>query len=179
MRRHFIRIGDKTTVGGTVNQGEESFKHHGIALAYQGAEVYCTACKSVGKIVNTPPYRPMLLRGKQVALENDICACKCNPAPRLLSSQNTAFMSFDSDESARTGFLPDRKFPSNASGQSCAIRFDDCFKIFDASTNRPLAHTEYAILRADGDIEHGVTNGDGHTHLLSSTAESEDVHIYV
>jgi uncharacterized Zn-binding protein involved in type VI secretion len=176
MKRYYIRVGDKTTAGGVVTQGEEHFRYRGVAVAYQGAEVYCHTCKSVGRIVNIPPYRPMLIMGKQIALEYDICACKCDPAPHLIASQNTGSMSFESRELAQTG-LPSAE--SLLSTAPSSIDFDDRFKLFDASANRPLADMEYAILRANGEIEHGITDGGGHTHLLSSTIESEDVHIYV
>ncbi|WP_423370235.1 PAAR domain-containing protein [Burkholderia sp. LMG 32019] len=175
MRRHFIRIDDKTTAGGTVIQGENSFKHHGKAVAYDGAEIYCNACKSVGRIANVQPYRTMLLMGKQIALENDICICKCAPPPRLIASQSTGSMSFEGHELAQLGFRADQNLTSPI-GSAC---FDDRFKLFNATSGMPLINTEYAILRANGKIEHGVTDGDGHTHLLSSTVDSEDVHIYI
>ncbi|AXF13734.1 PAAR domain-containing protein [Paraburkholderia caledonica] len=107
MRRYFIVLGDKTTAGGVVIQGEESCRNHGKPLAYHGAQIYCHACKTTGYICNVPPYRPMVLMGKQAALENDICICKCSPAPRLIASQNNASMSFESGELAAMGFRPD------------------------------------------------------------------------
>ncbi|WP_175686945.1 PAAR domain-containing protein [Burkholderia anthina] len=175
MKRYFIRIGDKTTTGGTVTQGEDFFKHDGKAVAYEGAEVYCNACASVGRIANVPPFHTMLLVGKQVALENDICICNCDPPPRLIASQSTGSMSFEHHEPVHHAFHIDGN-PLATSSESSS--FDDRFKLFDEATGKPLANTEYAILRANGDIEHGVTDRSGRTHLLSSTANSEVVHIY-
>lgn len=176
MKRYFIRIGDKTTAGGTVTQGANFFRHNGKAVAYEGAEVYCDACASAGRIANVQPFRPMLLRGKQVALENDICICKCDPPPRLIASQSTGSMSFKLHELAQYGLHVDGDpFATLIEPSS----FDDRFKLFDEATGKPLANMEYVILRANGDIEHGVTDRSGHTHLLSSTANSEIVHIYV
>ncbi|WP_236596867.1 DUF2345 domain-containing protein, partial [Paraburkholderia hiiakae] len=58
-------------------------------------------------------------------------------------------------------------------------RFDDRFRLLDAVTGTPLQNIEYAIVRADGTVEHRVTDNDGHTHLLSQTAQSENIRIYI
>lgn len=58
-------------------------------------------------------------------------------------------------------------------------RFDDCFRLLDKATGAPLRNVEYAIARVDGSIEHGVTDDEGRTHILSQTAQSENVKIYV
>ncbi|WP_157661724.1 DUF2345 domain-containing protein, partial [Burkholderia ubonensis] len=56
--------------------------------------------------------------------------------------------------------------------------FDDRYKLIDHQTKIPLSRHEYAIARADGSVEHGVTDDDGRTHLLSQTVKSESVKIY-
>ncbi|KAF1034906.1 MAG: hypothetical protein GAK33_05129 [Burkholderia lata] len=176
MKRYFVRIGDQTTAGGTVEQGEDSYTHDGKAVAYAGANINCPACGTIGKIENIPPHHTMLLMGKQIALDSDICVCKCTPPPRLLASQNTAFMSFEGIEPAQVELRSD-EWALNTTTQSG--RFDDQFKLFDAGTGMPLANKEYAILRTNGSVEHGTTDRNGCTHLLSSTTESETVHIYI
>lgn len=176
MRRYLIRMGDKTAAGGVVIQADERMKHHGVAVSYHGAKIYCHACKSVGHIRNVLPYRPMSIMGKQVALDNDICICKCNPLPRLITSQNTASMSFDGEELRRMGF---DAFGRPLVNPESEVGFDDKFQLLDAGTGKPLSSTEYAIERANGEIEHGVTDINGRTHLLSTTAQSESVHIYI
>ncbi|WP_236596738.1 DUF2345 domain-containing protein, partial [Paraburkholderia hiiakae] len=57
--------------------------------------------------------------------------------------------------------------------------FDDRFRLLDALTRAPLQNAEYAIVRADRSVEHGITDDGGHTHLLSQTAKSENIKIYV
>jgi uncharacterized Zn-binding protein involved in type VI secretion len=143
MRRYFIVIGDKTTNGGTVLEGEDRARNHGKPLSYHGARVYCPECKSEGRIVGDGPYRPMRLHGKQVALENDLCICKCSPPPRLIRSQTNASMSFDGDELARMGYaanggrLPEQQHSraryiafrlrevGSLEGLDCVAHFDD------------------------------------------------------
>ena len=105
MRQHFIREGDKTTAGGVVLEG---LAHHVIyerAAAFHGARISCPACKSIGKISCVGPRRPFgLSNGQQIAMENDLCICKCGTPPKLIGSQVFSGMDFDSDELQRMGF---------------------------------------------------------------------------
>jgi type VI secretion system secreted protein VgrG len=57
-------------------------------------------------------------------------------------------------------------------------RFDDRFRLLDKDTGAPLRNLEYAIVRIDGRVEHGVTDEEGKTHILSQTAHSEGITIY-
>ncbi|WP_157647337.1 DUF2345 domain-containing protein, partial [Burkholderia ubonensis] len=56
--------------------------------------------------------------------------------------------------------------------------FDDRYRLVDRQTSQPLKRHEYAIVRADGSVEHGVTDDEGRTHLLSQTVKAESVKIY-
>lgn len=126
MRRYFIVVGDTTTRGGVVLEGEGRTTNHGKALSYHGARVYCPACKSEGHIVGEGPSRPMLLRGKQVALEDDLCMCNCSPPPRLIRSQTNAFMSFGGHELTRSGYAPDgRRLSEEARTRYIAFKLKD------------------------------------------------------
>lgn len=176
MKRYFIRVGDKTTADGIVTQGEDNFKHHGVSVSYHGAAIYCHGCKTVGHICSVPPYRPFSILGKQVALDNDICICKCSPPPRLIASQNTAFMSFDGEELSKMGFSSNGMALQKTSEPPA---FDDRFQLLDAETGEPLVGFEYAIERANGEVEHGVTDSDGNTHLLSATEHAESINFYI
>ncbi|WP_174769867.1 PAAR domain-containing protein [Paraburkholderia hayleyella] len=176
MRRYLIVLGDKTTAGGVVIQAEESHRNHGKPLAYHGAQIYCHACKTTGHIYNVPPYRPMELMGKQVALENDICICKCNPPPRLIASQHNASMSFESGELAAMGLH------SNGSAiakEERATRgaFDERFVLKDGRGNR-LADTHYTIRLPSGELKHGATDSQGYT-LRYQTDSAGNIAIYL
>lgn len=161
MRRYFIRVGDKTTAGGEVIQGEERTKHHGAALSYEGAEIYCHTCKSVGHISKVLPYRSMSLFGKQIALENDICNCKCSPPPRLIASQNTGSMSFDGEELKKMGFGSAATFGRAMS----ATDFDEQLR-FTSPEGIPLARVRYQITLEDGSIQSGITDESGRTERI-------------
>ncbi|AXF23239.1 PAAR domain-containing protein [Burkholderia pyrrocinia] len=79
---------DQTTANGVVLDGLDDMDLDGRKVSYLGARLQCPACNSIGRIEADAP-RPLDsdLGGKQHALENDLCRCKCNPPPRLRASQ--------------------------------------------------------------------------------------------
>ena len=56
--------------------------------------------------------------------------------------------------------------------------FDERFVLVDES-GIPFAFTAYAVERETGKIEHGVSDAQGHTHVLVQTQSAERVKIYV
>ncbi|MBY4712645.1 MULTISPECIES: PAAR domain-containing protein [Burkholderia cepacia complex] len=86
MKRYLLKKGDKSSNGGVVIEGVENCTHHGTALTYVGAQVYCHGCKSVGHIAPKGPRWPDLMHGKQQALDGDICVCKCQPSPVMIAA---------------------------------------------------------------------------------------------
>ncbi|PMS17509.1 PAAR domain-containing protein [Trinickia dabaoshanensis] len=87
MKRRFIRKGDTTDRNGVVIDGVAQSMFQGEPLAYLGASVQCPACGMQGVIISDGSPRTMTVMGKQVALENDLCQCKCDPLPKLIASQ--------------------------------------------------------------------------------------------
>lgn len=172
MRRNFIVLGDKTTADGVVLQGEERSQHHGKPLAYEGAAVSCHACKSTGHIQCVEPLHPMKLFGKQVALENDLCICQCNPPPKLVATQQAGYMAFDTAALAKASLEA-----TQISGNPAEL-FDDHYALYGKS-GASLAGVRYAIVRENGSTERGTTDAKGHTHLLSTTAQAEHIQVYV
>lgn len=165
-------VGDKTTADGVVTQGEAASTAGGKPLAYHEGKVSCRACKSEGYIRNVGPYRPMTLMGKQVALENDLCICKCNPPPKLVASQKNAFMDFDSAELATMGYTPQGRYIGDAS-------YDQHFLLKDERTGRPLRDTPYKIITDDGDEIEGRTDESGHTEkVYADSAVNATIHVF-
>ncbi|MFM0258052.1 PAAR domain-containing protein [Paraburkholderia sediminicola] len=93
MARRIILKGDKTDRNGEVLEGVATSMFEGRPIAYHGAPVFCHTCNTQGVIVGDGPSLPMTFMGKQLALENDICKCKCEPPPRLVASQHQASIS--------------------------------------------------------------------------------------
>ena len=87
MSRRFILKDDKTTHNGVVLDGIVGSSFDGRPLAYLGAPVSCHTCNMQGVIVSDGSPHTMSVMGKQVALENDLCQCKCEPLPKLVASQ--------------------------------------------------------------------------------------------
>jgi uncharacterized Zn-binding protein involved in type VI secretion len=92
-RRYDIVKGDLTTAGGIVEHGDGTDMLGDREQAYEDDPVSCPACNSMGRIVCVGPRQSMTRPGgREVALSDDLCVCRCNPSPRLLASQNTSYM---------------------------------------------------------------------------------------
>jgi uncharacterized Zn-binding protein involved in type VI secretion len=171
------------TAGGTVVSASSLGTINGVRIALEGDQVACPACKSTGRIFCEGERLPETWNGKRVALENDLCVCKCSPLPRLIPAQTVRYQIVDRDGSMSTDSAQDSAvaavdgFASGASPQKPA--FNERFTLVDEASSKVLSDVEYAIVRANGAIEHGRTDASGHTHLLTSTAVSEKVEIHV
>lgn len=107
MKRCYLRKGDRSTVGGIVVEGMSDSICDGVELTFVGAKINCPACNSVGTIVACGPRLPDNWMGCKLALENDLCACKCYPQPLMKASQTAMFESFEANELASMGFTQD------------------------------------------------------------------------
>jgi len=161
MRRYYLKKGDKSSAGGVVLEGEETCTHYGTAMTYHGAKVWCPACKTTGVICNVPPYRPDTIMGKQTALDNDLCICKCSPPPRLIASQNTDSVSFGTDELAAMRGGADGR-PTSRQPISDLNVFDERFTLTDKS-GTPLPDMYYTVKLPSGELKHGTTDSQGRT----------------
>ncbi|UIF87522.1 PAAR domain-containing protein [Cupriavidus sp. UYPR2.512] len=93
VRRYDIRKGDSTTAGGIVTGGEGSDLLGGREQAYESDPVWCPVCKTVGQIVCVGPRMAMTgPDGREAALSDDLCVCRCKPGPLLLASQHVSYM---------------------------------------------------------------------------------------
>lgn len=125
--------------------------------------------------------------GKGVALAGMKTAC----GAVLIASQFTDIVEYGGGAAAAGGSnrKPSTVATNNAMRQGVddvsarsetgTFQYDDRFVLVDESSGKPLAHTEYAIRRASGAVEHGTTDVEGHTHLLSATFDAEVIDIYV
>lgn len=71
--RGVIRLGDKTSHGGTVISASPDLKALGKCVAVEGNLVMCPKCRGVFPIQTSKSDRKH--KGKQVAYEGDISAC--------------------------------------------------------------------------------------------------------
>lgn len=122
---------------------------------------YCPTCK--GQFAIRPDGKGARHQGRAYAYHGDLTAC----GAYLITSLT--------DESF--GGHPTHQHSSrNSSERAFEDRF--FFLLLDEHTEEPFAFTEYAIERADGRIEFGITSGSGEPHLLSATAAKETIKVY-
>ncbi|WP_306391214.1 DUF4214 domain-containing protein [Telluria beijingensis] len=95
MKRHQILLGAITTTGGTVVTATSHTSLNGVRYALEGDMIDCPACAGKGTIQCAGPRMIVTCDGKYYALEDDLCACQCQPPPRLIASQ--AFCSQHAD----------------------------------------------------------------------------------
>jgi type VI secretion system secreted protein VgrG len=74
-------------------------------------------------------------------------------------------------EGPGSGSLPGEALPDDR------VKFlDEAFVLKDADTGAPMANIPYRITRSDGSIEHGITDDQGHTHIVLG-ADTEALNI--
>lgn len=181
MRRYTITLGARTSTGGRVVSASSSGYINGVAIALEGDLVACPACKANGKILCVGPRIPETSDGKLVALENDLCTCRCNPPPKLIPIQTMRSQVLkDTGRALSNSHDPATYAPYPMPKRVAKERsFNDRFVLLDEDTGRPLTNKEYAVVRANGKLEFGTSDDSGLTHLLSTTADAELVEIYV
>ncbi|MBR8179882.1 PAAR domain-containing protein [Burkholderia ambifaria] len=102
MKRNYLLVGDHSSTGGT--DGIPTTECLGREMTYVGAKFVCPACKQMGIIVANGPRWPGSMMGVQPALEGDQVACRCSPLPTMLASQESMFVSFESEAWSSMGF---------------------------------------------------------------------------
>lgn len=167
MQRSYLKVGDKSSAGGTVIEGIPGATYDGVELTFLGAKVQCPACKSTGVIAARGPRWPGSMMGKDRALENDICACKCSPPPTMIASQTVMFESFEGDALASMGFAANGDLI-----QHVASSYDQHFRIIN-SDGEPVEGLPYLLNSADGTTLKGTTSANGATDLMSADAMHE------
>ncbi|WP_423380804.1 PAAR domain-containing protein [Burkholderia sp. LMG 32019] len=173
MQRNFLKVGDKSTAGGTAVEGVPSWTHHGTELTFVGAQVICPVCNTTGHIVPKGPRWPWNMMGKDVALEGDLCACRCYPPPTMLSSQSTMFQSFEGHHVTDQGFTSSR-LPLTPGPLS---RFDERVRVLDGN-GRPLSGVPFRIETEAGVIHKGLTDADGYCPRVYTT-DSQNLDIAI
>ncbi|MFM0737753.1 PAAR domain-containing protein [Paraburkholderia xenovorans] len=163
--RGWIREGDHAACGATVTEGDPTFSSHGQHLAFDGAVMSCPKrCHVVAGAHNAT-----LPSGQRKVVHGDTTSAGCP----LISTLNDTHGIGAEGTGAAPAFLQD------AEGKWQPGQFDDRYVLCGVGSGSPLANTAYAIERQSGALEHGVTDAQGRTHLLTQTLEREPVRIYV
>lgn len=168
----FIVVGDKTSHGGAVVSGTNFSSTGGQLIARKGDQVHCPQCKKMTTIIEGD--QTMIVDGQPVALHGHKTSC----GAVLISSQRPTTKEYGSS-AANTNSFASFFSPYVAEEDDVRMKFNDKYQLLDEMTNQPMANVDYAIVRGSGDVEHGTSDADGHTHLLSSIINIELIEIYL
>ena len=183
MKRYHITLGADTTAGGKVIAASSACTIEGIAIAVEGDKVSCPACKSTGTIRPFGTRIPESWNGKQLALQDDLCMCKCPSPPKLVATQTLRYQQPGGDIAATattattaaaataTATAAPAATPEQAAShtrqaeQDAALAQADepiTLRLLDDYTGQALPDKPYRLEFATKVIE-GRTDGDGHT----------------
>lgn len=93
--RYYIRAGATTTAGGAVTASSEFSLLDGLPLAREGDLVECPACHGEGRIECAGPRLSDTFEGREYALSDDVCICRCSPSPKLIADQDLEYQVMD------------------------------------------------------------------------------------
>lgn len=173
MGRPFIVEGDKTSHGGTVLEGSAFSTTNGRRIARLGDKVYCPRCKKTTSIIEGDP--TIIVDGAPVALDGYKTSC----GAVLIASQQPTYKDMSNGNAGNSDDAFASLFsPYVAENDNLRMKFNEKFQLIDEIANQPMASVDYAVIRENGDMEHGTTDENGHTHMLSSLIASETVAIY-
>jgi uncharacterized Zn-binding protein involved in type VI secretion len=165
--RHHITLGALTTSGRKVITATSFRSIHGVSVACEDDSVTCPKRRSVGVIKPGGPRLSETCNGKEVALNNDLCICKCKPSPRLIAIQSVAMQTVDGDwhlEQATASASQAEKLNTADSTATDPDRIP--ILLLDPETNEPFKHRPYRLELKDQVIE-GTTDQNGATRPLT------------
>lgn len=160
--RYLITLGALTTAGGKVITANSRELINGVNVACENDSVMCPKCNSVGIIKLDGPRLSDTVDGLEVALDNDLCICKCSPPPRLLPSQRFVMQTIDGDwhgeEAAATASEAEKLNTASESTATDPHRIP--ILLLDPDTNEPFKLRPYRLDLKDKVIE-GTTDQNG------------------
>jgi uncharacterized Zn-binding protein involved in type VI secretion len=167
IRRYFILLGAKTDVGGTVKTASSFMSYDGTGYALERDLIDCPACGSEGFIKCVPPRLDDTCNGVQLALEHDLCICKCSPPPRLIANQHSDCQIIEGGAAGMSnteaaGQVVASHVPTSATNDEAVP-----LRLVDRGTKEPYRYRPYKLEMPGGGIE-GVTDDEGFTKPLSA-----------
>jgi len=170
--RYFVCAGDRTSAGGVVVEGSNSHVYAGRAASFHGARIECPACRSTGVLIGAGPRHDYSLpNGLQIAVEGDVCACRCRPRPVLVASQRFAGMEVGARAAA---FGPVAGSGAAATDERGPGRR---FLVTDSETGEPLRQRRF-IARIGAADQEGVTDVNGLASIDAPAGEAIELHVF-
>jgi uncharacterized Zn-binding protein involved in type VI secretion len=168
--RFHITVDANTTSGGKVISATSNRSINGAKVAYAGNQVSCPKCNSTGVIQPDGPRNSDVLNGRQIALSDDLCLCKCNPPPRLVASQTFSKQIINAEwQAAKADDVAETAAKLNTSASSATAESDDFpLVLLDDKTEEPYRNRTYKLELKDKVIE-GMTDQNGATRPLTAS----------
>jgi uncharacterized Zn-binding protein involved in type VI secretion len=164
-QRAWIRKGDRTTANGVVTSGLETFTLLDQPIAFEGDSISCPACNSTGVIhcvgTRVPTTGP---HGREMALEGDICICRCSPPPRLVGSQTHSYTEGNGELAVAPQSVPPQDHQS---------RLNHFFDEQPELVAPPIEGVPYYVETMDGRTFSGHTGADGLLPRVVTQGEDE------
>jgi uncharacterized Zn-binding protein involved in type VI secretion len=168
-----IRLGDKTSHNGTVLEGYQDNICMGKPIAAVGHKVSCPKCPGTHTIVEG--VRSFSVMGVSVAVEGMKTSC----GAVLVASQQTDTAEAGGGgegggaaQAAAAAAAPAAAAAAVAAAALAASKFDEQFQLVDKG-GKPLANAAYKIVSASGITVEGVTDAQGKTQRVKTTAEEQ------
>lgn len=167
-----IRLGDKTTHGGTVLEGFSTYSLYGIPVSGLGHKVFCPLCKGAFPIVEC--ISTHTVDGVGVSVQGMKTGCGAT----LIASQGTALLEFSGGGSFVAGSGANKAGSVISYGSNSRNELhDEQFQLLDAE-GQPLSEARYKIVTASGSAIEGVTDSEGKTQRVK-TPSAEQLNIYL
>ena len=158
--RYFITLGAPTTTGGKVTSGSRFRTIDTLPVAVIGDTCWCPGCRSEGVIVPDGPRLDETVDGRLIALQDDLCACRCTPPPRLVAVQTLVCQSIDGDWYAgKRAAALDTAARANAAALAAGDADTLPLVLVDPDTLEPLASGAYRLGLADGAVVETLDQG--------------------
>lgn len=180
MIRYHITLGALTTAGGVVTQASGIGSIDDKQVVLEGDIIVCRTCKSTGYVLCVGPRIPEFWGdgvGKQVALEHDLCACKCNPPPTLIANQSLSYQTIEGQAMALGSTWGPTVESAPLTQHGPQTDYDEHFQLIDKRTGKLLEDWGYRIEAPDRTAE-GATDSAGKTGLVGSDAPEDAVFEY-
>lgn len=175
MKRHYVTLGATTTASGKVTTASSFMSINGVTAALDHDKVWCPQCKTEGYIALDGPRLSSTYNGKQYALHDDLCICKCSPPPRLVAVQDHSSQTIDADwHAAQADATSATAEKLNAAGSSQTDPYCIPILLLDPATDEPFKNRPYRLELANKVIE-GTTDQYGATRPLTDAERASVV----
>ncbi|MGZ3183805.1 MAG: PAAR domain-containing protein [Telluria sp.] len=168
MLRAVICVGDTTSHGGKVLEGDERFSFHGRPVSRLGHKTYCPQCRGDFPVVEGLSFFTQF--GPDAVVEGMRTGC----GAELIASVTKGVLMIDD---RRGDAQPAQANDHDIAASTQQARYKAQFRAVDDRSGAPVHGLAYRIDLPDGSSLHGHTDEEGCTEEVSGHAAA-DVHLH-